>query len=122
MRNSLVAGAAGLLLTMGGAAYASNPNVPNWSPYAIMAYEPNGPAYVNPGHGDNYGIPPGSNPAEWTRGAQLSLTPATARISPAKTVIRKTPQTNRPDMTTRAKTAPFLRALATMDRAIDRLS
>ena len=59
MRNLLVAGAAGLLLTMGaGAAYASNPNVPNWSPYTIMAYQPNGPAYVNPGHGDNYGFPP----------------------------------------------------------------
>ena len=38
MRNLLMAGTAGLLLALGavGAANADNPNVPSYSPYAIM--------------------------------------------------------------------------------------
>jgi hypothetical protein len=76
MRNLLVAGAAGVLLTMGaGAAYASNPNVPNWSPYAIMAYDPNGPTYVNPGHGDNYGYPPRYEPGSMGEGRAAFIDP-----------------------------------------------
>jgi hypothetical protein len=40
MRNLLVAGTAtGLFLALAGAAYAANPNVPSFSPYAIMAYD-----------------------------------------------------------------------------------
>jgi hypothetical protein len=41
MRAMLMAGTAGLLLAFGaaGAANATNPNVPTWSPYAIMAYD-----------------------------------------------------------------------------------
>ena len=45
MRRLMLTGAAGLLLTLGaiGAANAENPNVPSFSPYAIMAYD-SGPA------------------------------------------------------------------------------
>jgi hypothetical protein len=43
MRNLLLAGTAGLLVTLGAAgagnAAQPNPNVPSWSPYAIGAYE-----------------------------------------------------------------------------------
>ena len=35
MRNTLMAGAAGLLLALTGAADANNPDVPTWSPYSI---------------------------------------------------------------------------------------
>jgi hypothetical protein len=71
-----IAGAAGLLLMMGaGAAYASNPNVPNWSPYAVMAYESNGPTYVNPGHGDNYGYPPRFEPGGMGEGRAAFIDP-----------------------------------------------
>lgn len=40
MRNALLAAAAGLSLSVGaiGAAGAANPNVPSWSPYAVMGY------------------------------------------------------------------------------------
>lgn len=41
MRNLLIVGIAGFFLAYGGvAANAANPNVPSWSPYAIMAYSP----------------------------------------------------------------------------------
>ena len=41
MRNMVMAGTAGLLLSFGAvsAANAENPNVPSYSPYAIMAYD-----------------------------------------------------------------------------------
>jgi hypothetical protein len=40
MRAVLVLGATVILLTFGGvAAKADNPNVPRWSPYAIMGYD-----------------------------------------------------------------------------------
>jgi hypothetical protein len=53
MRNLLLAGTAGLLLSVGaaGAANAANPNVPGWSPYSIMAYDapPPPPPMYHPG-------------------------------------------------------------------------
>ena len=60
MRNLIISGTAGLLLTIAGgaAAYASNPNVPNWSPYAVVAFAANGTTIANPGYGDNPGYPP----------------------------------------------------------------
>jgi hypothetical protein len=40
MRNLMMIGTAGLLISLGGtAAFAENPNVPGFSPYAIMAYD-----------------------------------------------------------------------------------
>lgn len=76
MRNLLIAGAAGLLLTMGaGAAYAENPNAPTWSPYAIMGYGATGPTYVNPGHGDNYGYPPRYEPGRMDEGRAAFIDP-----------------------------------------------
>jgi hypothetical protein len=61
MRNILLAGTAGLLLaaavTMANAT-EQNPNVPNWSPYAIMGFGGNANAYANPGYGGNPGYPP----------------------------------------------------------------
>jgi hypothetical protein len=67
MKTLLLAGTAGLMIFGATAAYASNPNVPNWSPYAIMAYDSTGPAYANPGYGGNPGYPPelrGAGPDE----------------------------------------------------------
>ena len=74
MRNVLMCGTAGLLLTFGavGVANAENPNVPSYSPYAIMAYDaspaPMVPvvehrtAYEGGGYGDS-NLPNGNVPS-----------------------------------------------------------
>jgi hypothetical protein len=54
----LVIGSVALSALSAGAAYAANPNVPNWSPYQVMAYGSNAPTYANPGYGGNPGFPP----------------------------------------------------------------
>jgi hypothetical protein len=74
-----------------GAAYASNPNVPNWSPYAVMAYESNGPTYVNPGHGDNYGYPPRFEPGGMGEGRAAIPT-----ITPTSPLEMAMPRIGRP--------------------------
>jgi hypothetical protein len=64
MRNLLLAGTAGLLLSVGaiGAASAANPNVPTSSPYAIQDVGPQTqpPGYMDPGYaydnGSGYGM------------------------------------------------------------------
>jgi hypothetical protein len=47
MQNILLAGTAGVFLAVG-AASAANPNVPSWSPYAIMGFDSAAPT-SNPG-------------------------------------------------------------------------
>ena len=58
MRTALIGAA--VFIAGVGSAYAANlnPNVPSWSPYAIMGFGDTGPTFVNPGHGDNPGYPP----------------------------------------------------------------
>jgi hypothetical protein len=62
MRNGFMAGAAGLILMVGAVGVANaaeqNPNVPNWSPYAIIGFGGSGPVIANPGYGGNPGYPP----------------------------------------------------------------
>jgi hypothetical protein len=63
MRNLLLAGAAGLFIVgTASAAFAdtANPNVPNWSPYAIMGFPGDERVVANPGYGGNPGFPAGA--------------------------------------------------------------
>ena len=81
MRNLIIAGTTGLLLTLGGsAAYASNPNVPNWSPYAVMAFDANGPTIANPGYGDNPGYPPRYQGPAMSEGRSAFIEPGYDRV------------------------------------------
>jgi hypothetical protein len=105
-----------------GAAYASNPNVPNWSPYAVMAYESNGPTYVNPGHGDNYGYPPRFEPGGMGEGRAAFIDPDYNPNFSVGNGYAPNWETDRADMTTRARTALIPPALATAGRTIDRIN
>lgn len=68
MRKMLVIATAAVAVTLGGAAAnAANPNVPAWSPYAIMGYGA-APAAIKPG------------PMIWGRAADTNASPGSAPV------------------------------------------
>jgi hypothetical protein len=74
MRNLLIASTATCTIVLGAASAfaAGNPNVPNWSPYAVMAYDDNGTTFVNPGYGNNPGYPPRIQTADEGRATYMT--------------------------------------------------